>query len=93
VLGDSVIPNVKTEHMSAQCFPGIRNEELKRIVENRELGNPETILIHNGTYNLRRNEKLVYVKGEVYNLVNTATPKFPKSKLILSGTLKHRDTL
>jgi hypothetical protein len=28
--------------------------------------------------------------GEVYNLVNTAKTKFPKSKLILNGVLRHR---
>jgi hypothetical protein len=35
VLGDSIIWNVKSEHMSVQCFPGIGTEQMKRAMENR----------------------------------------------------------
>jgi hypothetical protein len=38
VLGESVIWNMKTEHVSVQCFPGIGTEQLKSVVESRELG-------------------------------------------------------
>jgi hypothetical protein len=76
--------------MDVQCFPGIRNEHLKSAVENRELGNADT-LIHVDTNDLRRNENLDYVMGEVYDLVNTAKTKFPKSILILSGVLRRQD--
>jgi hypothetical protein len=49
VLGDSVIRNVKTEHIGVYYFSGIRTQELKRAVGNKELGNPDTVLIHVGT--------------------------------------------
>jgi hypothetical protein len=45
--------------MSAQYFPGIITEELKRVGENRELRNPDTVLIHVGTNSLRRKVNLV----------------------------------
>jgi hypothetical protein len=61
VLGDCIIQIVKTEHMSVQCFPGIRNDQLKISCENRELRTPDTVLIHVVTNDLRRNEYLDYV--------------------------------
>jgi hypothetical protein len=53
VLGNSIIRNVKSEHMSVECFPGIRTEELKIILENKDLGRPDTVVIHVGTNDLR----------------------------------------
>lgn len=91
VLGDSIIRNVEAEHMMVQCFPGIRTEQLQRVMENRELGSPDTVVIHVGTNDLRRTANLDYVMGDVYNLVNKAKTKFPKSKLVLSGVLRRRD--
>ena len=42
VLGDSIIRNVGTEctDMKVVCFLGIRTEQLHRVIENRDLGNP-----------------------------------------------------
>jgi hypothetical protein len=40
---------------------------------------------------LRRSAKLDYVMGDVYALINMAKTKFPQSKLVLSGILRHRD--
>ncbi|PNF27926.1 hypothetical protein B7P43_G03395 [Cryptotermes secundus] len=53
VLGDSIIRNVEAEHMRVQCFPGIRTEQLQRVIDNRDLGVPDTVLIHVGTNDLR----------------------------------------
>jgi hypothetical protein len=36
VLGDSIIRNVESEHVRVQCFPGIRTEQLQRVMESRE---------------------------------------------------------
>jgi hypothetical protein len=60
-------------------------------VGNRELGNPDIFLIHVVTNNLRRNDNLDFVMGEVYELVHKEKVKFPKLKLILSGVLRRRD--
>jgi hypothetical protein len=50
IMDDSVWNNVGAEHtdMMVECFPGIRAEQLHRVVENRDLGNPETVTIHIG---------------------------------------------
>jgi lysophospholipase L1-like esterase len=60
-------------------------------MENRDLGRPDTVVIHVGTNDLRRSANLDYVMGDVYALVNTAKTKFSQSKLVLSGVLRRRD--
>ncbi|PNF17577.1 hypothetical protein B7P43_G15177 [Cryptotermes secundus] len=65
VLGDSIICNVEAE-MRVQCFPGIRTEQLQRVIDNRDLGAPDTVIIHVGTNDLRRTGNLDYVMGDVY---------------------------
>jgi hypothetical protein len=56
VLGDSIVRNVGGEisDMRVECFPGIRSDQLRKVVENRpiekrDLGNPDTVVIHVGT--------------------------------------------
>jgi len=48
VVGDSIIRNVGTgeNNMKAECFPGIRTEQLHRVLDNRDLGTPDTVIIH-----------------------------------------------
>jgi hypothetical protein len=91
VLGDSIIRNVESEHVSVQCFQGIRTEHLQRVTENRDLGSPDTVVIHVGTNDLRRTANLDYVVSDVYALVNEAKTKFPEARLVLSGVLRRRD--
>ena len=93
VLGDSIIWNVGTEctGMKVECFPGIRTEQLHRAIENRDLGNPDTVLIHVGTNDLRRTGNLDCVIGDVYDLVHTAKTKFSTSRVVLSCVLRRRD--
>jgi len=66
-------------------------EQLHRVSENRDLRNPDTVVIHVVTNNLRRTGNLDYVMGDVYNLVNTAKTKFSTSKVVLCGMLWRRD--
>jgi hypothetical protein len=49
VLGDSIIRNVESEHVRVQCCPGIRTEQLQRVMENIDLWSPDTVAIHVGT--------------------------------------------
>jgi hypothetical protein len=92
VLGDSIVRNVGAEkpNMRVECFPGIRADQLLRVMENRNLGYSDTIVIHVGTNDIRRSRNLDYVMGEVYDLVNTAKAKFPGSRQVLSGVLRCR---
>jgi hypothetical protein len=93
VLGDSVIRNVATDNsdMMVECFPGIRTEQLHRVIDNRELGSPDAVVLHVGTNDLRKTRNLDYLTGEVYGLVETAKTKFPTSETVLSGVLRRRD--
>jgi len=93
VVGDPIIRNVGTgqNNMMAECFPGIRTEQLHRVLNNRDIGTPDTVVIHVGRNDLKRLVKLDYVMGEVYSLVNKAKVKFPQSKIVLSGVLWQSD--
>jgi hypothetical protein len=94
VLGDSTICNVGSEcsDMKFECFPGIRTEKkLYRVIENRDLENPDIVVFHVGTNDLRRIGNLDYVMGDVCDLVKTAKTKFSSSRVALSGVLRRRD--
>jgi hypothetical protein len=77
--------------MMLECFPGIRTEQLHRVLDNRDLGIADRVVIHVGTNVLKRSVNLDYVMGEVYSLVNTAKVKFPQSKIVLIGVLRRTD--
>jgi hypothetical protein len=93
VVRDSIIRNVGTgqNNMMVECFLGIRTEQLHRVLDNRDLGTPDTVVINVGTNDLKRLVNLDYVMGEVYSLVNTARVKCPQSKIVLSGVLWQTD--
>jgi lysophospholipase L1-like esterase len=77
--------------MKFEYFPGIRTEQLQRFIERRERGSPDSVVIHVGTNDLRRNGNLDYVKEDVYGLVNTTNTKFSTSRMVLSGVLRRED--
>jgi hypothetical protein len=70
--------NIGTElsGMKVECFPDIRTEQLHIVIENRDLGNSDTVVMHVGTNDLRRTRTLDCVMGDVYDLVNTSKSKF-----------------
>jgi hypothetical protein len=95
VLGDSIVRNVGAErsNMRVECFPGIRSDQLhrvmeQRVIEKRDLGNPEAVIIHVCTNDLKRTSNIDYVMGDIYDLINTAKSKFSSSRVILSGVLR-----
>jgi len=55
----------------------------------RELGDPDTVLFHEGTNDLRRSGNLNYVMGEVYSLVAAAKSTFPYCTTVLTDTTVH----
>ncbi|GLH11573.1 Uncharacterized protein GBIM_16332 [Gryllus bimaculatus] len=82
VIGDSIVRHVGNvnKHMDVVCLPGIRTEQLRRYVENRDLGTPDTVIIHVGTNDLRRRNP-DFVMGDMGDLVMKAQEKFPKAKI------------
>ena len=93
VLGDLIIRNVGPEHtnMVIKSFPGIRNEKLHRVMENRNLGSPDTVLHHVGKKDLRRTRHLDCVMENMYSLVVTVKSSFPECRLVLSGLSRRRN--
>jgi hypothetical protein len=87
VVGDSVLRNVGAEHpdMMVECFPGIRTEQLHRMIEKRDLGSPETVIILVGTNYLKTTRNLHFIMVEVYT--STAKKKLPYCRFVLSGVL------
>jgi hypothetical protein len=67
IVGDSLVRNVGTEHgdTKVECFPGIKTEQLHRVMERRELDSAETLIIHVGTNDLRSMKNLDLIMGEV----------------------------
>jgi len=92
-VGDSIVRNVGADHadMKVECFLGIKTEQLRRVMEKRDLGSPETLIIHVVTNDLRTMRNLDFVMGEVYALVSTAKKELPNCRLVLSGVLRHTD--
>jgi hypothetical protein len=72
-----------------ECFPGIETEEVHSVIDKRDLGSLETVIIHVRTNDLRTNRNLDFVMGEVNALVAAAYRKHPKRRLFLSGVLRH----
>ena len=93
MVGDSIVRSVGAEHadMVVECFPGIKTEQLHRVIEKRDLGSSETVVIDVGTNDLRTTGNLDSVTGEVYALVATAKRKLPNCRIGLSGVLRRRD--
>jgi len=93
VVGDSIVRNVGADRsdMKVECFPGIKTEQLHRVIEKRNLVSPDTVIIHVGTNDLKSTRNLDIVMGEVYALVSTAKKKLPNCRLVLSGVLRRRD--
>ena len=92
MLGDWVVCNVGAEcsDMKFECFPDIRTELLHRVIENRDLWSPDTVVTHVVTNDLRRTRSLDYVMEDVYDLVNTAKTKFSTPRVVLCGVLRRR---
>jgi hypothetical protein len=89
VLGDSMLEENK--NLTIECFPGIRAGQLHKVIENRDLGCPDTVIIHVGTNDLNRKRNFDYVMGEMYDIVAMAKNEFPRSRLVLSDVLRRRD--
>ena len=60
VAGDSALCNVGAEHadMKVECFPGVKIEQLHRMVEKCDKGSTETDIIHVRTDDLRSTKNL-----------------------------------
>jgi hypothetical protein len=93
VFGDSIIRNVGSEcsGIKLEYLPGTRTKQLHRVIENKYLGNPDTVIFNAGTNDLRGTGNLDYVMGDVYDLQNTAKTKFSTSRVVLNGVLRRRD--
>jgi len=89
VVSDSVLHNIGAEHagVMVECFPGIITKQLHRVIEKRDLGSPEIVIIHIGTNDLRITRNLDFVMGELCALVATAKRKLPNCRLVLSVVL------
>jgi hypothetical protein len=92
VLGDSIVRNVgaANANMRVECFPGIRTDQLSRVMENRDFGCSDSVVINVGTNDIRMSRNLDYVMGEVCDHMNTVKAKFPDSRLVLSGVLRSK---
>ena len=92
-MGDSIVRNAGADcpDWKIGYFPGIRAEQLQTVIEKKDLGNPDTVVIHVGTNDIKRSKNYDYVMGDIYGLISAAKTKFPSTSVILSGVLRrHR---
>ena len=61
------------------------------MLEKRDLGSSESVIMHVGTNDIRTTRNLDFVIGEVYALMSTGKKNLPNCKLVLSGVLRPRD--
>jgi hypothetical protein len=92
MLGEYIVRNVGADKsdMRVECFPGIRIDKLRRVIENSDLACSDVVVINVGTNDVRISRKLDYVMREMYDLVNTAKTKFPGSRIFLRVDLRSR---
>jgi hypothetical protein len=77
--------------MKVECFPGIRAEQLRKIIVKRDLESPDTVVIPVGTNDLKITGNLNYIMVDAYDLINTVKTEFCTSRVVLSGVLRRRD--
>ncbi|KAJ4432824.1 hypothetical protein ANN_21463 [Periplaneta americana] len=91
IIGDSIIRHVGNLHseLATECYPGIRVNEMKSVIENQERGDPKNIVLHVGTNDLRRG--VDYIMADVYDLVMETKKKYPAAGIVISGIVRRRD--
>ncbi|KAK7862342.1 hypothetical protein R5R35_011570 [Gryllus longicercus] len=92
VLGDSIVRHIgKHENLTVKCFPGIRTRQLSNVIDNLEKSQPNVIVLHVGTNDIKGRHDLDTKMGEMYDLATTVKKKFPKSHILLSGIIARAD--
>ncbi|KAJ4448012.1 hypothetical protein ANN_10022 [Periplaneta americana] len=91
IIGDSIIRHVGNlqPELATECYPGIRVNEMKSVIENQERGDPKNIVLHVGTNDLRRG--VDYIMADVYDLVMETKKKYPAAGIVISGIVRRRD--
>jgi hypothetical protein len=69
-----------------EYFQGNKTEQLRRVIEERNLGCPETVIIHMGTNDLKTKRNPDFVLEEVY----AAKRKIQTCRLVLIGVLRSK---
>jgi hypothetical protein len=72
------------------AFRGLKPNSY-RVIDRRDLGSQETVIIQCGTNYLRTRRNLDCVMGEVCALVATTKSNLPNCRLVLCGVLRHSD--
>ena len=97
ILGDSIIKELKGYELSGndsrvivKSFPGATTNCMKDYVKPTQKHNPDVILIHCGTNDLRRNENNEEIAE---NIISLATDLSDKSTVIVSGLIVRGDHL
>ena len=50
--------------MRVECFLGIRTDQLRRVIENRDLGRVDIVVVHEGINDVRNLESWTTLWGE-----------------------------
>ena len=67
----------KGSKVQCVCFPGIKTEQLHRIVQKRDLGSSETVIVHMGMNDLRTTRNLDFLYGRSIFFVGYGKEEIP----------------
>jgi hypothetical protein len=86
VVGDLMLRKVGADHtdMMVECFQGNKIEQLHRVIEKRHIVNPETLLIHMGTNDLRPTRNNCFCNRRIIVFVGYNKKEIPNCTLVLS---------
>ena len=100
ILGDSTIKGLKWWKMSsnkkgpivnARSFPGCTIEDMESYMLPTLRKDPDEIILHVGTNNLKHDSSPRRVAEQVVNLVDNITQNHSKAKVTISGLLSRSD--
>lgn len=96
VIGSSLVGGLRkylaNDNITVNCYPGLRLNELIKIIEDTPVNNDvKIVMLHVGGNDLDRSlDDIDYVVGDTYVVVELAKLKFPTAKILLSSVLPRR---
>ncbi|XP_069692481.1 uncharacterized protein [Periplaneta americana] len=76
--------------LEVECYPGIRVDKMKDVIEQGERGDPKKMILHVGTNDLRR-RSVDYIMADLYDLVSSTKKRYPTVDIIISGIVRFRN--
>ena len=98
VVGDSIVKGINGYKLSSdktrvvvKSFSGATTQCMKYHIQPSLTHNPETLIIHCGTNNLKKDEQPEEIANNILKLALEAATKCPETSIIVSSLLSRKD--